>query len=172
MITFVRTATIAPGKVGEALAFAHQIAKLVDKITGLKVGVSMPVSGNPFRIAWVAAEPDLASLEANTNKLLSNPEYMKMSEGRRFAFPARFGARRNVAQRLTRAAATGGSTTHVLRSYSTKAKSASSRGPRSPFSRLTSRHWPGSIGGKRVSPLASSATSVMRSRPARAIVWA
>jgi hypothetical protein len=81
MITFVRTATIAPGKVGEALAFAHQIAKLVDKITGLKVGVSMPVSGNPFRIAWVAAEPDLAAVEANTNKLLSNPEYMKMSEG-------------------------------------------------------------------------------------------
>ena len=81
MITFVRTATIAPGKVAEALAFAHQIAQLVDKITGLKVGVSMPVSGNPFRIAWVAAEPDLASVEANTNKLLSNPEYMKMSEG-------------------------------------------------------------------------------------------
>jgi hypothetical protein len=80
MITFVRTATIAPGKVAEALAFAHQIAKLVEKISGLKVGVSMPVSGNPFRIAWVAAEPDLASVEANTNKLLSNPEYMKLSE--------------------------------------------------------------------------------------------
>lgn len=80
MITFVRTATIAPGKVAEALAFAHQIANLVEKISGLKVGVSMPVSGNPFRIAWVAAEPDLASVEANTNKLLSNPEYMKLSE--------------------------------------------------------------------------------------------
>ena len=49
MITFVRTATIAPGKVAEALAFAHQIAKLVEKISGLKVGVSMPVGGNPFR---------------------------------------------------------------------------------------------------------------------------
>jgi hypothetical protein len=51
MITFVRTATIAPGKVVEALTFAHQIAKLVEKITGLKVGVSMPLaetrSGSP-----------------------------------------------------------------------------------------------------------------------------
>jgi acetyl-CoA carboxylase alpha subunit len=51
MITFVRTATIAPGKVAEALAFAHQIAKLVEKITGLKVGVSMRLratrSGSP-----------------------------------------------------------------------------------------------------------------------------
>ena len=41
----------------------------------------MPVGGNPFRIAWVAAEPDLASVEANNNKLLSNPEYMKLVEG-------------------------------------------------------------------------------------------
>ena len=80
MITFVRTAAIAPGKVAEAIGFAHQIAKLVEKITGLKVGVSMPVAGNPFRIAWVAAEPDLASVEANTNKLLSDPEYMKLAE--------------------------------------------------------------------------------------------
>jgi hypothetical protein len=81
MITFVRTATIAPGKVVEALTFAHQIAKLVEKITGLKVGVSMPVGGNPFRIAWVAAQPDLAAVEANNNKLLSDPEYMKLTEG-------------------------------------------------------------------------------------------
>jgi hypothetical protein len=81
MITFVRTATIAPGKVVEALTFAHQIAKLVEKITGLKVGVSMPIGGNPFRIAWVAAQPDLAAVEANNNKLLSDPEYMKLSEG-------------------------------------------------------------------------------------------
>jgi hypothetical protein len=80
MITFVRTATIAPGKIGEALGFAHEVAKLVEKITGLKVGVNMPVGGNPFRIAWVAAEPDLAAVEANNNKLLSNPEYMKLVE--------------------------------------------------------------------------------------------
>jgi len=81
MITFVRTVNVAPGKMGEALAFAHQIAKLVEKIIGDKLGVSIPVGGNPFRIAWVAVEPDLATLEANTNKLLSNPEYMKLSEG-------------------------------------------------------------------------------------------
>ena len=61
-VRFVRTATIAPGKLAEAIGLAHQIAKLVDKIAGLKVGVSMPVAGNPFRIAWVAAEPDLASV--------------------------------------------------------------------------------------------------------------
>jgi hypothetical protein len=80
MITFVRTASIAPGKVVEAITFAHEIAKLVEKITDLKIGVSMPVGGNPFRIAWVASEPDLASVEANMSKLLSNAEYMKLAE--------------------------------------------------------------------------------------------
>jgi hypothetical protein len=34
----------------------------VDKIAALKVGFSMTVAGNPFPIAWVAAEPDLASV--------------------------------------------------------------------------------------------------------------
>jgi hypothetical protein len=80
MITFVRTATIAPGKMAEAMGFAHEIAKLVEKITGLKVGVAVPVGGNPFRIAWVAGEPDLAAVESNNAKLLSDPEYMKLVE--------------------------------------------------------------------------------------------
>jgi hypothetical protein len=80
MITFVRTASIAPGKVGDAIAFAHKVAKLVEKITGLKIGVSIPVGGNPFRIAWVTTEPDLASVEANMSKLLSNAEYMSFIE--------------------------------------------------------------------------------------------
>jgi hypothetical protein len=80
MITFVRTSSIAPGKVGVAIAFAHEIAKLVEKITGSKVGVSIPVGGNPFRIAWVVAQPDLASVEADLSKLLSNAEYMKLVE--------------------------------------------------------------------------------------------
>src|SRR5580698_8077315 len=56
MITFVRTATIAPGKLVEAMGFAHQVGQHVEKITGLKVVVATPVGGNPFRIAWVTAQ--------------------------------------------------------------------------------------------------------------------
>jgi hypothetical protein len=81
MITYVRSANIAPGKTAEALTFAHEIANFVEKITGVKVGVSMPIGGNPFRIAWVAAEPDLASVEATWGKLMANADYMRMSEG-------------------------------------------------------------------------------------------
>ncbi len=80
MITFVRTDFIAPGKQAEALAFAHQIAKLVETLTGHKVGVSIPVGGNPFRVAWVVALPDLAALESSMGKLLSNADYMKQVE--------------------------------------------------------------------------------------------
>jgi hypothetical protein len=80
MITFVRTDFIAPGKQAEALAFAHQIAKLAEKLTGHKVGVSIPVGGNPFRVAWVAALPDLAALESSFSKLLGNSDYMKQVE--------------------------------------------------------------------------------------------
>src|SRR5271165_3314194 len=77
MITFVRTDFIAPGKQAEALAFAHQIAKLVEKITGHKVGVSIPVGGNPFRVAWVLSLPDLGAVESSLGKLLGNADYMK-----------------------------------------------------------------------------------------------
>jgi hypothetical protein len=77
MITFVRTATIAPGKFAEAMGYAHQIAKVVEKITGHKVGVSIPIGGNPFRVAWVLALPDLASVESSMGKLLGDAEYVQ-----------------------------------------------------------------------------------------------
>jgi hypothetical protein len=80
MITFVRTDSIAPGKLAEALGFAQQIAAFVEKIIGHKVGVSVPVGGNPFRVAWVVALPDLAALETSFKQLQSNPEYMKRIE--------------------------------------------------------------------------------------------
>ena len=80
MITFVRTDLIAPGKQAEAMAFAHQIAKLVEKLTGHKVAVSIPVGGNPFRVAWVVALPYLAALESSMGKLLGNADYMKQVE--------------------------------------------------------------------------------------------
>jgi hypothetical protein len=80
MITFVRTATIAPGKLVEAMGFAHQVGQHVEKITGLKVVVATPVGGNPFRIAWVTAQANLAAVEANNDKLLGDVEYMRLVE--------------------------------------------------------------------------------------------
>jgi hypothetical protein len=80
MITFVRTNSIAPGELAKAVGFAKEIAAFVEKIIGHKVGVSIPVGGNRFRVAWVVALPDLGALEASFNKLQSNPEYMNRME--------------------------------------------------------------------------------------------
>ncbi len=80
MITFVRTDSIAPGKLVEALGFAQQIAAFVEKAIGHKISVSVPVGGNPFRVAWVMAVPDLAALESSFRKLQTNPEYLKQVE--------------------------------------------------------------------------------------------
>jgi hypothetical protein len=78
MITFVRTASIAPGKTNEALAFAHQIAKHVKDKHGTTVELLMPVGGNPNRIAWQARNESLAQWEAFTAKLLADTDYMGM----------------------------------------------------------------------------------------------
>ena len=47
MISIMRTAAIAPGKTGDAIAFAHQIAKHLKEKYGVTVELLMPVGGNP-----------------------------------------------------------------------------------------------------------------------------
>ena len=61
MIRFVRTASIAPGKFGDAVAFAKQISEFVRRQYGVQLEVLMPVGGNPYRIAWRAEYEGLVS---------------------------------------------------------------------------------------------------------------
>ena len=86
MLTFVRTAAIAPGKLAEAMAFAQQAAKLVEKITGHKPSINVPVGGNPFRIAFVTPYASLAELETARTKLYADPEYVKFIDSSAGAF--------------------------------------------------------------------------------------
>jgi hypothetical protein len=76
MITFVRSVGVAAGKTGEAIAYAHHIAKLVTEKTGVAVEVNLPVGGNPSRIAWVAHYDGLAQWEAMSAQLLADKDYM------------------------------------------------------------------------------------------------
>jgi len=78
MIRFVRTATIAPGKLGDALVFAKQITDYVGKTYGQKLEVMVPIGGNPLRIAWRTEYADLAELEAFTTKTMSDPKYAEL----------------------------------------------------------------------------------------------
>jgi hypothetical protein len=78
MIRFVRSASIASGKVGDAIAFAKQIVDYVGKNYSVKLEVMMPVGGNPNRIAWRAEYADLAAMEAMFARSAMDPKYMEL----------------------------------------------------------------------------------------------
>ena len=69
MIRFVRTSSIAQGKVKEALTVAKQISEYMSKTYGVQLEVMMPVGGNPFRIAWRAEYPSLGAMEEVMSKI-------------------------------------------------------------------------------------------------------
>jgi len=78
MIRFVRSASVAPGKLGDALAFARQITDYIGKNFSVKLEVMMPVGGNPNRIAWRAEYANLAALDDFTTKSMSDPKYAEL----------------------------------------------------------------------------------------------
>jgi hypothetical protein len=80
MITFVRVATIAPGKTHEAMSFAQKVAKLVESKVGTKVDIAVPIGGNPGRITWNSSYDNLAEFESRATKLLSDADYTKLVE--------------------------------------------------------------------------------------------
>jgi hypothetical protein len=78
MIRFIRVASIAPGKIGEALAFAREVAASFEKHTGMKLQIMVPVGGNPQRIAWRAEYESLGALENVQAKLLTDAKYQEL----------------------------------------------------------------------------------------------
>ena len=78
MVTIMRSASIAPGKLGDALAFAHNIAKFIHEKYGIKLELLMPIGGNPNRIGWHTMYASLADLETTMAKLMADPEYMAL----------------------------------------------------------------------------------------------
>ncbi len=78
MIRFVRTAAIAPGKLGDALAFAKEVAEHLHKQHGVKVEVLMPVGGNPLRVAWKSDYPNLGAMEDLMAKLMADQKYLEL----------------------------------------------------------------------------------------------
>jgi hypothetical protein len=78
MIAITRTASIAPGKTGEAVLFGHQIAKYINEAHGVSLEVLMPIGGNPARIARHARYDSLAQWETLTSKLLADKAYMEL----------------------------------------------------------------------------------------------
>lgn len=86
MIIITRTASIAPGKTGEAVLFGHQIAKYIKEAHGVSLEVLMPIGGNPARIAWHARYDSLAQWETLTAKLYLDTTYMELVSKHASAF--------------------------------------------------------------------------------------
>ena len=75
MIAFNRVASIAPGKTGHAVVFAHEIAAYMKSAYGVELEVMMPVGGKTQRIAWSTRYQDLAALDAVGGKILGDKKY-------------------------------------------------------------------------------------------------
>jgi hypothetical protein len=78
MIVFSRGAAIAPGKIGSAMAFAHQVSAYLKTTYGIELEVLMPVGGNPNRIGWSTRYADLAAMEVATTKMTADPKYWEI----------------------------------------------------------------------------------------------
>jgi hypothetical protein len=78
MIRFVRSASIAPGKLGDTLAFAKQIVDHIGKNFGIKLEVMLPIGGNPNRIAWRTEYANLAAFEDFMTRSSADPKYAEL----------------------------------------------------------------------------------------------
>ena len=78
MITWIRSAAIAQGKVADAFAFVKKAAKLIDDNHSIKITVSRPISGNPTRIFWHSQHDDLQAYEREHRKINTDPAFLQM----------------------------------------------------------------------------------------------
>jgi hypothetical protein len=78
MISFIRTAAIAPGKGPAAAAFAAKILDYYKTHYGTQLELMRPIGGNPNRIAWVARYESLAAFDAVSTKSQSDQKYLEL----------------------------------------------------------------------------------------------
>ncbi len=73
MIIVQRTASVAPGMLAAAMAFANEASAQVKATTGIDVKIAVPT-----RIAWIADYENLAQYEAAGLKLLADQKYLEL----------------------------------------------------------------------------------------------
>lgn len=78
MITWIRSAAIAPGKVNDAFAFVRKAAQLIEENYAITITASRPLAGNPTRIFWSAQHEDLAAYERDHRTINTDAAFLKM----------------------------------------------------------------------------------------------
>lgn len=81
MIHLMRTVSVMPGKLGNALAFSKQVTEHIATTHNVGLTMLVPVGGNPFRIAWTSTYPDLGALGDFQAKLLGDRKYAEIISG-------------------------------------------------------------------------------------------
>jgi NIPSNAP len=76
----VRTAQSAPGKLGELMSFAKEIAAYLKSKHGIDVKVMMQAGGPAGRICWLVQYKSLSDYENSTNRILADPDYHKIAQ--------------------------------------------------------------------------------------------
>jgi hypothetical protein len=76
MITYSQVARIA-GSPAEASAWAHRVAALVTRKTGVTMNVSARVGG-PQELMWISLYEDFATFEASQAAIGVDPEYVEL----------------------------------------------------------------------------------------------
>jgi hypothetical protein len=78
MITWIRSAAIAPGKVTDAFTFVKKASKLIEENYAIRITVSRPLAGNPTRIFWYAQHDDLAAYEHDHQTINNDAAFLQM----------------------------------------------------------------------------------------------
>jgi hypothetical protein len=86
MFLYTRRATLKNGNTRKAMDFALKITEKANKVSGLDVSLYSEVySPNAGALVWSAFVPDLATLEAGTDKLQGDDGFVKLiDEGAAF----------------------------------------------------------------------------------------
>jgi hypothetical protein len=78
MITWIRSAAIAPGKMGDAVAFVKKSAKLIQEKHKITISASRPLAGNPTRLFWSSQHEDLQDYVTAHHKINTDLEFQQM----------------------------------------------------------------------------------------------
>lgn len=78
MITWIRSASIAPGQVPDAMAFVKKATALIERKHGIRIVVSRPIAGNPTRLFWSSQHDDLQAYARDHGIIGADAEFLQM----------------------------------------------------------------------------------------------
>jgi len=75
MITFIRTATAMPGKLGDVFANAKEIAAAWKRVNASDLSIGSAFGGEASEVAWIVHLGGVSDLDTGLNRLLADSEY-------------------------------------------------------------------------------------------------